>query len=189
MTRKQKAIFLDRDGVINQDYGFVHDQRDFEFCDGIFDLARAACSNNYKIIVITNQSGIGRGYYSEAQFNQLTAWMCGKFANEGAPIERVYFSPFHPTKGIGNYRKDDFSRKPHPGMLIQAQKEFGLSLENSILVGDKYTDIQAGISAGIGLNILVAPYEISNLKDLSCQIVKSLSEVPQILQNFSENFS
>ena len=94
-------------------------------------VARAAHASGYKLVVITNQAGIARGYYSEQQFHQLTAWMCNEFFNEGVPIEKVYFSPFHQTEGLGKYKKDDISRKPRPGMIHQAQREMNLNLENS----------------------------------------------------------
>ena len=151
---RSRALFLDRDGVINVNYGYVHLVNNFEFIDGIFDLVRTAHANDFKIVVITNQSGIGRGLYSEQQFHQLTSWMCKEFLNAGVPIEKVYFSPYHPTEGIGKYKKDDFSRKPNPGMILQAQHELDLNLSDSILIGDKDSDIQAGMAAGIGLNIL-----------------------------------
>ena len=150
---RSRALFLDRDGVININHGYVHLAKNFEFIDGIFELARAANRHDFKIVVITNQSGIGRGLYSEQQFHQLTSWMCKEFLAAGALIERVYFSPFHPTSGLGKYKKDDFSRKPKPGMILQAQEELDLDLKNSIFIGDKPTDIQAGSAAGIGFNV------------------------------------
>jgi D-glycero-D-manno-heptose 1,7-bisphosphate phosphatase len=170
-------VFLDRDGVINVNHGYVHDFESFEFIDGIFEVARAAHSNGYKLIVITNQSGIGRGYYSEQQFHQLTEWMCNEFLNAGAPIEKVYFSPFHPTSGYGAYKKDDVTRKPRPGMIYQAQREMNLDLRNSILIGDNASDIQAGIAAGVGLNILFAQKQPSELTGLPYQTIATLCEV------------
>ncbi|MDP4836932.1 MAG: D-glycero-beta-D-manno-heptose 1,7-bisphosphate 7-phosphatase [Burkholderiales bacterium] len=173
---RQRAVFLDRDGVINVNHGYVHHSDDFEFIDGIFDVARSAHASGYKLIVITNQSGIGRGYYSEEQFHQLTAWMCNEFLNADAPIEKVYFSPFHPTAGLGAYKKDDVSRKPRPGMIQQAQREMNLDLENSILIGDKASDIHAGIAAGVGLNILFVHNQHPELSGLSCQTITNLRE-------------
>ena len=173
---QQRAVILDRDGVINVNHGYVHHPENFEFIDGIFEVARAAHAFGYKIIVITNQSGIGRGYYSEQQFHQLTAWMCNEFLNAGAPIEKVYFSPFHPTAGLGAYKKDDVSRKPRPGMIHQAQREMNLNLGNSILIGDKVSDIQAGIAAGVGLNILLGQKRPSELSGLPYQAIATLHE-------------
>jgi D-glycero-D-manno-heptose 1,7-bisphosphate phosphatase len=174
---QKRAMFLDRDGVINVNCGYVHDVESFKFIDGIFEVARAAHDRGYRLVVVTNQSGIGRGYYSEQQFNQLTEWMCNRFLSEGAPIEKVYFSPFHPTAGLGAYRKNDISRKPRPGMINQAQRELNLDLRSSILIGDNAIDIQAGIAAGVGLNILLGKEKPSELSDLSYQVIASLREV------------
>jgi len=103
-----KALFFDRDGVINKNYGYVYKQEQFDFIDGIFDITRYACSHLYKVLVITNQAGIGRGYYSESEFHDLTRWMIKRFLEAGAPISQVYFSPYHPTAGLGKYLKTIF---------------------------------------------------------------------------------
>ena len=180
---RSRALFLDRDGVININHGYVYINKNFEFIDGIFELVRTAHVNDFKIVVITNQSGIGRGFYSERQFHQLTSWMCEEFLNAGAPIDKVYFSPFHPTEGLGEYRKDDFSRKPNPGMILQAQMELGLDLNNSILIGDKTTDIQAGIAAGIGLNIFFGQEHPLEAISQQCHVITSLWEALALLNN------
>lgn len=151
----QPALFLDRDGVINVDHGYVHRPEEFHFMDGIFDVARAARTHGYRLVVVTNQAGIGRGRYSETQFHALTDWMCLRFSEERAPIDRVYFSPYHPTAGLGEYKQDHISRKPRPGMLFQAQRELGIDLAASILIGDKLSDVEAGIAAGVGRNLLL----------------------------------
>jgi len=178
---KDRALFLDRDGVININHGYVHKKFDFEFIDGVFDLARAAHSLQYKLVVITNQAGIARGYYSEQQFHELTEWMCERFIEQGAPITKVYFSPYHPTEGVGKYKKDDQTRKPHPGMIFQAQKDLDLDLENSILIGDKATDIQAGIAASVGNNILFSDDEPSELLGFPYHSVRLLSDAISLL--------
>lgn len=172
--------------MINVDHGYVYEPECFEFIDGIFEVACAAHNIGYKLIVITNQSGIGRGYYSELQFHQLTAWMCSEFLNAGAPIEKVYFSPFHPTAGLGAYKKDDVSRKPRPGMIHQAQWEMNLNLGSSILIGDKVSDVQAGIAAGVGLNILFAPKQPSELSSLHYHVIATLREAVPFMNNSSK---
>src|SRR5262249_8626281 len=103
---------------------------------------------------VTNQAGIGRGYYSEQDFLELTEWMCGLLRERGAPIDKVYFCPFHPEYGVGSYKAESDHRKPAPGMILQAAQEFDIELKSSVLVGDKATDIQAGIAAGVGCNLL-----------------------------------
>jgi len=180
-SSKSRALFLDRDGVINVNHGYVHRVDNFEFIDGIIDLVRVAHVNNYKVVVITNQAGIGRGLYSERQFHQLTSWMCKEFINASAKIDKVYFSPFHPTEGMGKYKKDDFSRKPNPGMILQAERELDLDLGNSLLVGDKPSDIQAGTAAGVGLNILFSNNNSPELKGLSYQTIATLHEAMPFL--------
>jgi len=152
---KKKALFLDRDGVINVDKGYVHRIEDFEFIDGIFDVLKYFQNKGFLLIIITNQAGIGRGYYTKDDFFMLTNWMLAQFKNKGIHIAKVYFSPYHPVHGQGKYKKDSFCRKPNPGMILKAQEEFNMDLSESILIGDKVSDIKAGETAGIGCNILM----------------------------------
>ena len=151
------ALFLDRDGVVNVDRAYVYRQEDVEFIDGIFDLCRHAKQLGYLIFIITNQAGIGRGYYTEQDFSDLMSWMCGIFANENAAIDKVYFCPTHPEHAIGEYKTESYFRKPAPGMIFLAAKEFNVNLRNSIFLGDKPSDLEAGIAAGVGNNILYYP--------------------------------
>lgn len=157
MTAATRALFLDRDGVINHDAGYTHRWEDFAFVDGIFDVARHARAQGYRLFVVTNQAGIGRGFYTEDDFLALTARMRARFADEGAPIDEVYFDPTHPVHGIGEYRRDSPMRKPHPGMLLRAASEFGIALPESVLIGDKASDLRAGIAAGIVRNLWYRP--------------------------------
>lgn len=157
MAELVRALFLDRDGVINRDAGYTHRWEDFVFIDGIFDLCRAARAKGYRLFVVTNQAGIGRGLYSEQDFHALTERMCEAFAAEGAPIDKVYFDPTHPLHGIGEYRRESPMRKPNPGMLLVAAEEFDVSLTDSVLVGDKGSDILAGQRAGVGTTLLYLP--------------------------------
>jgi D-glycero-D-manno-heptose 1,7-bisphosphate phosphatase len=148
------ALFLDRDGVINVDHAYVHKKDDFEFIEGIFDLCRKAKQRGYLIIVVTNQAGIGRGYYSEKDFVRLTDWMKQVFLSEEVEINHVYHCPYHPQHGIGTFKKDAECRKPNPGMILKACGDFNIDLESSILIGDKASDIKAGKNAGITKNLL-----------------------------------
>lgn len=163
---KNKALFLDRDGVINVDKKYVYKIEDFEFIDGVIETLRYFQELGYLLIIITNQAGIGRGYYSEEDFRILNEWMLTQFANKGVHISKVYYSPFHPEHGIGKYKRESFYRKPNSGMILQAQKEFDIDLAKSILVGDKESDIEAGINAGIKVNVLVSNGRIKQYKTL-----------------------
>lgn len=149
-----RALFLDRDGVINVDRGYVCREDAFEFVDGIFDVCREASARGFLIVVITNQAGIGRGLYTEHEFLALTDWMCDQFRARGTPIAKVYFCPFHPEHGVGRYKRESIDRKPGPGMILRAAAELGIDLKQSILIGDRDTDVRAGMAAGVGNNIL-----------------------------------
>jgi D-glycero-D-manno-heptose 1,7-bisphosphate phosphatase len=174
---ENKALFLDRDGVINHDTGYVHSIKDFNFIGGIFNLCKKALLKHYLIIVITNQSGIGRGLYTLNDFNYLTNWMCSEFAQNDILITKVYHSPYHPLYGLGEYKRDHYTRKPHPGMVHMAAKDFGLNLSNSILIGDKYSDIQAGQKAGIKTNILFDMNYASTCRhEKNYQVIKDLRD-------------
>lgn len=144
------ALFLDRDGVINEERDYVYKKEDIAFVDGIFELAAAARAAGYLIIVVTNQSGIGRGYYSEDDFHSLMGWMAEQFAARGSGLDAVYFSPFHPEHGVGPYKASTDCRKPAPGMILQAAREHGVDRAASILVGDSPRDIEAGFRGGVG---------------------------------------
>lgn len=146
---ERSALFLDRDGVINVDHGYVYRREDFHFTRGIFDLVRIANERNYLVVVVTNQAGIGRGYYTEKQFHALTDWMRTCFIARNARIDSVYFCPFHPEHGVEEYKRESRFRKPNPGMLLQAAREWKISLGTSVLVGDKISDMAAAASAGI----------------------------------------
>ena len=174
------ALFLDRDGVINIEKNYVHKIEDFEFIDGIFDLCRLAIQLDMLIVVVTNQAGIGRGYYSEMQFQALTDWMRSRFEEERAPISAVYFCPYHPEHGVGAYRKESFDRKPNPGMFIRARDDLALDLPRSIMIGDKGSDIDAAKAAGVGLKILLGSEEDNSLPD---RWVASLHEACPLLKN------
>jgi len=147
------ALFLDRDGVINVDHGYVHKPEQVTFIEGIFELVKRARAAGLLVVVVTNQAGIGRGYYTEAHFHAFTAWMQAEFERRGAPIDRVYFCPFHPEHGVGAYKRESNMRKPGPGMLLQAAAELNIDLHASLMVGDTESDMQAGISAGVGRTV------------------------------------
>ena len=144
-----RALFLDRDGVINEDYGYVHKIEDFHFREGIFDVCRAAQKARMKIIVVTNQAGIGRGLFTLNDFAKITLFMNQRFALSNITLTDVYHCPFHPTHGIGHFKLNSFDRKPFPGMLIKACNKHNINPAASVMIGDKVTDKEAAHSAGI----------------------------------------
>ncbi len=154
-----KALFLDRDGVINVDSGYIWRIEDFIFYDGVFEACLAAQEMGYLMVVVTNQAGIGRGLYTEQQFRVLTEWMEAQFLERGIRIARTYFSPTHPEEGIGVYKRESPDRKPGPGMLFKARDAFGIDMAASVIVGDRETDIEAGINGGVGTCILIEGVE------------------------------
>lgn len=171
-----KAIFLDRDGVINQEVGYLHKIEDFKFIDGVFEACRYFQAMGYKLLVVTNQSGIARGYYKERDFCLLTQWMCKKFSSAGVNILEVLFCPHGPDSNC-------MCRKPKPGMLLEASDKYDIDLANSWMIGDKETDLQAANVAGISNTILVksghgvdeenssAKFIVESIKD-SIKIIK-----------------
>jgi len=149
------ALFLDRDGVINVEKNYVHKIKDFEFVSGIFEFCQTALANEYHIFVVTNQAGIGRGYYTTKDFERLNCWMVSEFKKRGITITDVYSCPFHPDAGVGKFKRDSFDRKPNPGMILKASSSYNIDLQSSILVGDKESDIQAAKNAGVGKPVLL----------------------------------
>lgn len=139
-----KALFLDRDGVINADKVHVSRKEDFEFNDGIFDLCSDYSAKGFLIIVITNQAGIAKGLYTEQDFRELTDWMKTEFLKHGIIISEVYHCPHHP-----DFTGPCICRKPEPGMILQAVKDFDLDIRECMLIGDMQSDIEAGRRAGI----------------------------------------
>ncbi len=162
---KQKALFLDRDGVINKEKNYCHKIEEFEFLPDVFDTVKAFQQLDYRIVIITNQAGIGRGIYTVEDFERLTDWMLQQFSRQSIKIDAVYHCPHHPTHGIGQYKTRCHCRKPAPGMIEQAQKAFNLDLAQSVLIGDKVSDVQAGKNAGVGRNFLVTTGHQLTAKD------------------------
>ncbi|QRP63358.1 HAD family hydrolase [Rhodanobacter sp. FDAARGOS 1247] len=178
---QRPALFLDRDGVINVDHGYVCTPERTEFIDGIFDLVRLANRTSHLVVVVTNQAGIARGYYSEDDFHRYMEWMSGVFVQHGARLDAIYYCPHHRDGVVENYARECSCRKPEPGMLLAAQRECDISLERSLLVGDKPSDIQAGKNAGVRHCVLMRsePDEVSGrmtLRAADLQLVVALLE-------------
>ena len=134
------AIFLDRDGVINKDSGYVYKIKDFIWKKNIIKLIKYFNDNNYYVIVITNQSGVGRGFYKEKEVKKLHNWINLELRKKGAFIDKFYYAPYYFNSKYAIYRKNKILRKPNVGMLDLALKEFNINLNKSIMLGDKDID-------------------------------------------------
>lgn len=145
----QPALFLDRDGVINVDKGFVRAVSDFQWIEGAASTIAAFNARGWLVFVVTNQSGIAHGYYTETDMHQVHAWMCAELAKSNAHIDRIYFCPFDENGTVPEFTRESFDRKPRPGMIIQAMTDFAVDKDRSFLIGDKETDIAAARAAGI----------------------------------------
>ncbi|MCM2680013.1 D-glycero-beta-D-manno-heptose 1,7-bisphosphate 7-phosphatase [Echinimonas agarilytica] len=150
------AVFLDRDGVINQDTGYVHTIDDFEFLPGVLEGCLKLQSAGFKLVVVTNQSGIARGYYTEQQFQTLNAYMVECFLTAKVYITAVYHCPHHPSGQNPQLAIDCDCRKPKPKMLLDAASAHAIDLDRSYIVGDRTSDLKAGMNAGLKRNVLVS---------------------------------
>jgi len=172
---KTRAVFLDRDGVINNEIGYLHKINDFKFIDGVFDSCRHFIACGYKIIIVTNQSGIGRRYYSQSDFNVLTKWMLEKFAQNGVKILDVVFCP-HTPKSKCN------CRKPNPGMFTFARDKYLIDMESSWAIGDKESDVEGANSSGVTNTILVRTgHKIDESNSNAKFIVNSIKDTKQLI--------
>ena len=160
-----RAVFLDRDGVINDDFGYVSKIEDFKFKEGIFELLELLQNKGFTLFIITNQSGIARGYYTKEDFLKLTDFMLKELEKREIFIKEVAYCPCHP-----DYNESCDCRKPNPKMVLDLAKKYNINLKESILIGDKQSDIEAGKNAGLNKNYLVK----SNLFDIISQIKSDL---------------
>lgn len=175
------GLFLDRDGVIHREMGYLHLPDQVEFTPGIFDFCRRAREKGYRIVIVTNQAGIGKGLYTEQQFHSLMRWMLARFTAEGAPIDAYYYCPHHPTLGKGKFLSDCPDRKPQPGMVLRAAREHNLDLSQSILIGDRCSDLMAGSAAGISRLFLLEGTEPSECSGIAYHATTDLRGVVTFL--------
>jgi len=170
-----KTIFLDRDGVINKEVNYLYEIEEFEFIDGIFETCRYLLNLDYELIIITNQSGISKGYYSENDFQKINKWMLEEFKKNGVTISDVFHCPHSPEDNC-------LCRKPLPGMILHAQKKHKIDLAKSWLVGDKETDIIAANKSGIVQTILVrSGHKIDESSSSANYIIDSIKDLREII--------
>lgn len=156
MTTLRRAVFMDRDGVLNHDRGYVSRPEDFEWLPGVMHALRALQRAGWALVVATNQSGIARGLYGPAEYENLTAWMNSELAQHGVALDGVYHCPHLPDAPLAAWRRQCDCRKPAPGMLRRAARDLRLDLDASVMIGDKPSDILAGRAAGVAACIRIA---------------------------------
>ena len=172
-----KAVFLDRDGVINLDKEYIYRIEDFEFIDGVFESCLEFVKLGYLIFIVTNQSGISRGYFSESQFKENSHWTLKEFKKRGIQITEIFYCP-HGDKS------KCYCRKPKPGLFINAKKKHNIDLKHSWMIGDKETDIKAANNAGINNTILVrSGHKIDELNSNAQFILDSIKETNQVIKD------
>jgi len=172
MMKKNKAIFLDRDGVINEDLDYVHKIEDFKIFPGVFEALKMLQSAGFKLIIITNQAGIGRGYYTEEDFFKLNNHMLEIFEKQGIKINEVYFCPHKPEDNCE-------CRKPKIKFIGQAIEKFNLDIKECWLIGDKIIDIEMGEKAGCKSLLIFSKY----VKNIKRRKFKDLEEAAQFILN------
>ncbi|TBL89222.1 D-glycero-beta-D-manno-heptose 1,7-bisphosphate 7-phosphatase [Hafnia alvei] len=184
MAQLVPAIFLDRDGTINVDHGYVHESDNFQFIDGVIDAMAKLKEMGYALVLVTNQSGIARGMFTEDQFMHLTEWMDWSLADRGVDLDGVYYCPHHPEGTVEEFRQTCDCRKPQPGMLLSAKEELNIDMSASYIVGDKIEDLLAGEAASVGTKVLVrtgkpVTPEAEAKADL---VIKSLADLPKAIK-------
>ena len=184
MANSVPAIFLDRDGTINVDHGYVHEVDQFQFIDGVIDALHELKKMGFALVLLTNQSGIARGKFTEDQFMQLTEWMDWSLADRGVDLDGIYYCPHHPDAGEGEYRQQCDCRKPQPGMFISAQRHLHIDMAASYMVGDKVEDMQAAQAAGVGTKVLVKTGKpvTEEGEKLADWLIDSLADLPKTIK-------
>ena len=159
-----RVVFLDRDGTINEEVEYLYRPEDLRFLPGVPEAIKRLNGAGFKVVVITNQAGVARGYYTEADVERLHSYMNRLLEEKGAHIDGFYYCTHHPEHGIGEYKKDCECRKPKTGMFLRAEKDFPADKEHSFMVGDKLIDVEAGKNYGVRA-VLVGTGYGKELKD------------------------
>ncbi|MGL5175207.1 MAG: D-glycero-beta-D-manno-heptose 1,7-bisphosphate 7-phosphatase [Cetobacterium sp.] len=180
----RKVIFLDRDGTINIEKSYLHKWEDFEFEINVIEGLKALKSLGYEFIVVTNQSGIARGYYTEEDLKTLNSEMVKKLNEYGIDILECYYCPHHPEKGLEEYKKSCDCRKPNPGMLLEGIKKYNIDVKNSFMIGDKKSDLEAGKNAGLKSILILTGYGKKVEKEVESEylIAQDLLDVYKLIK-------
>lgn len=179
----KKAVFLDRDGTINIDHGYVHQIDDFQLIEGVGKTLKKLQNQGWLLVLVTNQSGIARGYFSEAQFLQLTEWLDWSLDEDyGVVLDGIYYCPHHP-EGLGEYKEECDCRKPKAGMFLQAIEELGIDPSKSVMVGDKLEDMLAAKAANIKTKVLVRTGKpvTSEAEQAADYVIDSLVQITHLI--------
>ena len=179
----KKAVFLDRDGTLNIDYGYVHDIDQFHFIEGSIEALKKIKEMGYLLVLVTNQSGIARGLFTEEQFLQLTEWMDWSLADRGVDLDGIYYCPHHPEAKLEEFKQDCDCRKPKSGMLLQAIEELNIDPTKSIMVGDKVEDLLAGKGAKVKTRVLVRTGKpiTSEGEKMADYVLDSIIDIPSLI--------
>ncbi|QLK62298.1 D-glycero-beta-D-manno-heptose 1,7-bisphosphate 7-phosphatase [Enterobacteriaceae bacterium Kacie_13] len=183
MAQPVSAIFLDRDGTLNVDHGYVHEIDEFQFIDGVIDACLKLKEMGFLLVLVTNQSGIARGKFTEDQFMTLTEWMDWSLADRGVDLDGIYFCPHHPDGSVKEFTQICDCRKPMPGMFLTAKEELNIDMASSYMVGDKLEDMQAATAAGVGTKILVRTGKPVTAESESAAdaVLESLAALPSFI--------
>lgn len=183
------AVFLDRDGTINVDTGYLHEIDDFQFIENAIEAMQAIKQMGYALIIVTNQSGIARGMFTEDQFMHLTEWMDWSLADRGVDLDGIYYCPHHPEGTVEEFRQECNCRKPAPGMLLDAQKFLKIDMSNSYMVGDKLDDMLAGRAAEVGTTVLVRTGKLvtEDAEAAADIVINSIADLPALLKPVQKN--
>jgi len=172
-----KVVFLDRDGVLNIEKNYLYKIEDFEFIDGVFESLLYLQNLGYKLVIITNQSGIGRGYYTYEQYTELTVWLKKRFSEKGIDITEIFCCPHSPTQECN-------CRKPKIGMIDEASKILDIDYKNSWLIGDKSSDIETAFNANIPNTIQVKTgHEFDDKSSKASHIINSIKQIDTIIKS------
>lgn len=182
MPAPRPAVFLDRDGVLVVEAEYLSAVEQVRLVPGAAAAVRRLNDAGWPVVVVTNQSGVARGYFPEERVNEVHAHLAELLLTDGARVDRFDYSPFHPTEGVGEYRRDTDCRKPKPGMLVRSAAALGLDLANSWMVGDRRSDLEAGAAAGCKTILVRTGYGATADLIAPDETLKLVAVVPSIVE-------